>query len=59
MFENVKQDLLNTINYIGQANSAVDDITIKKLTRGNPTAAALREDARNTGAQQVGEEAGE
>ncbi len=45
--ENTKAALLGTENNLRLANNKAQDVTIKKLTRGNPTMAAKFEDLKN------------
>jgi hypothetical protein len=42
----VKQNLLGTVNQMRLASDKLDDLTIKKLTHGNPTMKAKFEEAR-------------
>ena len=42
--EEVKEALHKSANNLRLANDKVDDLTIKKLTRGNPTMAAKFEE---------------
>lgn len=44
--ERIKSDLTTTGNQLRLANNAIGEISIKRLTRGNPTMKALFEDAR-------------
>ena len=42
----MKADLLSSENYLRLANNDTEDLTIKKLTRGNPTMKQKFEEAR-------------
>ena len=42
----MKEDLLSSENYLRLANNDTEDLTIKKLTRGNPTMKQKFEEAR-------------
>jgi hypothetical protein len=42
----VKKELLGSDNQLRIANSKVDDVSVKKLTRGNPTMKAKFEEAK-------------
>jgi hypothetical protein len=42
----MKEDLLSSENYLRLAHNDTDDLTIKKLTRGNPTMKAKFDEAR-------------
>ena len=44
--EKVKKELLGSDNQLRIANSKVDDVSVKKLTRGNPTMKAKFEEAK-------------
>ena len=44
--QDMKKELLASENYLRLANNDTDDLTIKKLTRGNPTMKKMFEDAR-------------
>lgn len=44
--QDMKKDLLASENYLRLANNDTDDLTIKKLTRGNPTMKKMFEDAK-------------
>ena len=44
--QKMKDDLLSSENYLRLANNDTEDLTIKKLTRGNPTMKKKFEDAR-------------
>jgi hypothetical protein len=44
----VKEDLLSSENYLRLANNDTEDLTIKRLTRGNPTMKQKFDEARNT-----------
>ena len=45
--QKMKDDLLSSENYLRLANNDTEDLTIKKLTRGNPTMKKKFEDARS------------
>lgn len=47
--EKVKESLLGSENNLRLANNKADDLTIKKLTKNNPTMAAKFEELRNAG----------
>jgi hypothetical protein len=42
----MKEDLLSSENYLRLANNDTEDLSIKKLTRGNPTMKQKFEEAR-------------
>ena len=44
--QQMKEDLLSSENYLRLANNDTEDLTIKKLTRGNPTMKQKFEEAR-------------
>lgn len=44
--QKMKEDLLSSENYLRLANNDTDDLSIKKLTRGNPTMKQKFEEAR-------------
>jgi hypothetical protein len=44
--QQMKTDLLSSENYLRLANNDTEDLTIKKLTRGNPTMKQKFEEAR-------------
>lgn len=44
--QKMKEDLLSSENYLRLANNDTEDLTIKKLTRGNPTMKQKFEEAR-------------
>jgi hypothetical protein len=44
--QKMKEDLLSSENYLRLAHNDTDDLTIKKLTRGNPTMKAKFDEAR-------------
>lgn len=44
--QKMKEDLLSSENYLRLANNDTEDLTIKKLTRGNPTMKEKFEEAR-------------
>lgn len=44
--QKTKENLLSSVNNLRLANNKVDDLTIKKLTRGNPTMQAKFDDLR-------------
>lgn len=44
--QQMKEDLLSSENYLRLANNDTEDLTIKKLTRGNPTMKEKFEEAR-------------
>ena len=48
--EKTKEALHKSANNLRLANDKADDLTIKKLTRGNPTMAAKFADLKNSGA---------
>ena len=45
--QKIKEELLSSENNLRLANKDTEDLTIKKLTRGNPTMTAKFEEARN------------
>lgn len=45
--QKMKEDLLSSENYLRLANNDTEDLTIKKLTRGNPTMRQKFEEARD------------
>lgn len=46
MLQNVKAALTNSDKWLGHAQDKLDDLTVKKLVRGNPTMKAKFEEAR-------------
>ena len=46
--QKMKEDLLSSENYLRLANNDTEDLTIKRLTRGNPTMKQKFDEARNT-----------
>ena len=42
----MKEDLLSSENYLRLANNDTEDLSIKKLTRGNPTMKQKFDEAR-------------
>jgi hypothetical protein len=46
---NVKKDILTCENHLRLANNNLEDLTIKKLTKDNPTMQKLFEDLANDG----------
>lgn len=46
--QKMKENLLSSENYLRLANNDTEDLTIKKLTRGNPTMKKKFEEAKNT-----------
>ena len=44
--QKTKEALLSSVNNLRLANSKADDLTIKKLTRGNPTMIAKFDDLK-------------
>jgi hypothetical protein len=42
----MKEDLLSSENYLRLANNDTEDLSIKKLTRGNPTMKQKFEEAK-------------
>ena len=52
--QKTKENLLSSVNNLRLANNKVDDLTIKKLTRGNPTMQAKFDDLRkNIGSSEL------
>ena len=45
--QKMKEDLLSSENYLRLANNDTEDLTIKRLTRGNPTMKQKFDEARN------------
>jgi hypothetical protein len=45
--QKMKEDLLSSENYLRLANNDTEDLTIKRLTRGNPTMKQKFNEARN------------
>jgi hypothetical protein len=52
--QKTKDALLGSENNLRLANNKADDLTVKKLTRGNPTMAAKFEELKNTGPSDAG-----
>ncbi|NCP54657.1 MAG: DUF2130 domain-containing protein, partial [Rhodoferax sp.] len=52
--QKTKDALLGTDRNLRLANDKAQDVTIKKLTRGNPTMAAKFADLKNAGASDAG-----
>jgi hypothetical protein len=52
--QKTKDALLSTVRSLRLANDKAQDVTIKKLTRGNPTMAAKFSDLTNNGSSDVG-----
>ena len=48
--QKIKEELLSSENNLRLANKDTEDLTIKKLTRGNPTMSAKFEEARKANA---------
>lgn len=46
--QKMKEDLLSSENYLRLANNDTEDLTIKRLTRGNPTMKQKFDEARNS-----------
>ena len=44
ILQKVKDNLLNSVNNLRLANNKAEDLTIKKLTKGNPTMTAKFEE---------------
>ena len=44
-----KEALLKSVNQLRLANNKAQDVTVKKLTRGNPTMMAKLKDAKRGG----------
>ncbi len=44
--EKIKSELLKTVDHLSQGNNKLQDITIKKLVKGNPTMAAKFEELK-------------
>jgi hypothetical protein len=53
--EKVKENLKSSERNLRLANDKAQDVTIKKLTRGNPTMAAKFDEIRDTTAGEIGE----
>ena len=53
MLQKIKDNLLGSENNLRLANDKADALTIKKLTRGNPTMKAKFEQVRATGIEDV------
>lgn len=51
--QKMRDDLLSSENYLRLANNDIDDLSIKKLTRGNPTMKQKFDDARKANREQV------
>lgn len=45
--QKTKDALLDTVKQLGHANNKAQDVTIKKLTKGNPTMAAKFAELKN------------
>ena len=45
--QKIKENLTKSDNHLRLANNKVDGVTIKKLTKGNPTMAAKFEELKN------------
>jgi hypothetical protein len=52
--QKTKEALLGSENNLRLANNKADDLTVKKLTRGNPTMAAKFTDLKNAGSTDAG-----
>ena len=52
--QKTKEALLGSENNLRLANNKADDLTVKKLTRGNPTMAAKFADLKNAGSTDAG-----
>jgi hypothetical protein len=52
--QKTKDALLGSENNLRLANNKADDLTVKKLTKGNPTMAAKFEELKNTGPSDAG-----
>ena len=53
--QKTREQLLGSIKQLGYANNKLEDLTIKKLTRGNPTMKAKFEEARTLKQEEVTE----
>ena len=53
--QKMKEDLLSSENYLRLANNDTEDLSIKKLTRGNPTMKQKFNEARAAEQRQLGE----
>ena len=53
--QKMKEDLLSSENYLRLANNDTEDLSIKKLTRGNPTMKQKFDEARAAEQRQLGE----
>ena len=49
----MKEDLLSSENYLRLANNDTEDLSIKKLTRGNPTMKQKFEEARTMAKENI------
>lgn len=54
--QKVKDNLLSSVNNLRLANNKAEDLTIKKLTKGNPTMTAKFEELKNNSGNTIGEE---